>query len=81
MFLSFGVPTVHLQRTYMLLSFRYAPLREWERQKENLIAFMEEANRLLLLVHACLCQVPHQPFLVQVDAKTIMFFINFFLLL
>ena len=56
MFLLFGVPTVHLQRTFMLLSFRFAPLREWERQKENLIAFMEEANRLLLLVHACLCQ-------------------------
>ena len=56
MFLLFGLPPVHLQRTFMLLSFRFAPLREWERQKENLIAFMEEANRLLLLVHACLCQ-------------------------
>ena len=56
MLLLFRIPPVHLQRRYMLLSFRFAPLREWERQKENLIAFMEEANRLLLLVHACLCQ-------------------------
>ena len=41
---------VHLQRTFMLLSFRFAPLREWERQKENLIAFMEEARALNLPV-------------------------------
>ena len=29
---------------------RFAPLREWERQKENLIAFMEEATRFFIII-------------------------------
>ena len=87
MLLLFRIPPVHLQRRYMLLSFRFAPLREWERQKENLIAFMEEANRLLLLVLGMSMSEEATRFRINLyesksmPRETIMFFYNFFFLL
>ena len=36
---------------------RFAPLREWERQKENLIAFMEEANRFFIIIITWSCHM------------------------